>query len=678
MFIRNISFSMFLVFVALLIGVSCTKSTPIHDWTSKEQEHFLTVYDSLSRNNMSQLQRDSLDNFILHLKNTPNNRKFLATYIQQTDADKKFVDLYATYTKVAEDTKGIANSYYLLGEYFDRNYLVDSSYYYFNQAKYSYKRLRDTANQQKMTFIISSILVDRGVFSEAEHQIQKVISLNTSTVSIYDLFNQEYLYAKILLGLEQYTEALFRFKKALDLSNSIELKEYFSDKELLLKRLDIYNYLSIAHIRKTQFGEAEQILTMALNEYKDLEKEESIESYVNMIYNFAVVKLAKGENKLALRYIKEALDLNVKYNYIKNKIRTDILLAQYYFAINEYFTANTILERILQNAQKIDDYDIQREVLTVLLQYDTEDSKNNFRKYLELDNIVKKKKSIVRDKFARLKYEADKLLEVNDKLHNQKAIIIIIAFMVISFVLIVVIGFSIKNKVREIATIKMYQRDTERYYKTIIDHQNAVAKVQEAERKIIANELQDGVLNKLFVTRFSLMQLEEENMEITRDLLVKEVQDVEKFIRNSSSALSNEKKLFANNFKELIEEMVLLQNRNKAIQFDIFIDPRIEFENFSHRYRISIYRIIQEALNNVEKYSNAKNCYVSFKYKTESLVEVSIEDNGNGFDLNTTRRGMGLNNIEDRLNILNSKLVLTSVIGKGTTLLFLIKIGEDN
>ncbi|MEK6451327.1 MULTISPECIES: tetratricopeptide repeat-containing sensor histidine kinase [unclassified Myroides] len=674
MSIRSVYHSLFLIFFAVLIGVSCTRSTSLHDWTGEEQERFLTAYDSFSKNNMSQLQRDSLDNFILYLKNTQSNRDFLATYIKQTDADKKYVDLYATYARVARDTQGIAKSYYLLGEFFDRNYLIDSSYYYFNQAKYSYRKLHDSVNQQKVTLIISNILADKGVFSEAEHQIHKVISLNKHTVSNYDLFNQEYLYAKIVLGLEQYTEAINRFNNALDLSTSNEVKEYYSEKELRLKRLDIYNYLSIAHIRKHQFTEAEHFLSVAFDDYKMLDKEDNIELYLKIIHNFAVVKLAKDENELALKYIKEALTLNTKYNYIKNKKLTDVLLVQYYFEIGEIFTANTILQELLEDAIKINDYKLQKEALTVLLQYDTENSKDNFQRYLELDNIINKKQTIVRNRFARLKYEADDLLQVNDKLHNQKDTIVILSFMVISFILIVVIAFFIKNKVREIATIKMYQRDTERYYKSVIDHQNAIAKVQEAERKNIARELHDGVLNKLFVTRFSLMQLEQENIEETKGLLVKEVQDVEKFIRDSSYALSNEKKLFASNFKQLIIEMVVLQNRNTAIQFDIFIDPRIELESFSHRYRISIYRIVQEALNNVQKYSNAKNCYVSFTYKTDTLVEVSVEDNGRGFDVYTTRRGKGLNNIQDRLNALNSKLVLTSTVGKGTILLFLVKI----
>lgn len=674
MSIRSVYHSLFLIFFAVLIGVSCTKSTSIHEWTSEEQVQFLTTYDSLDRNSMSQLQRDSLDNSIFHLKNTQNNRDFLATYIKQNQADKKYIDLYATYAKVAKDTQGVADSYFLLGEYFDRNFLVDSSYYYLNQAKYSYRRLKDSVNQQKTIFLISGILTDRGVFSEAEDQIRKAISLNNNKTSSHERFNQEYLFGKITLGLEQYNEALVLFKNVLDLSNSPELAAYYSEKELLLKRIEIYNYLSIVYIRKHQFDEAEELLVSAFSEYEELDKEDDIQLYLNIIHNFAVVKLAKEEYDLALKYIKEALALNTKHNYIKNKKLTDVLLVQYYFEIDKPFIANNILQEILENAIKINDYELQKEALTVLLQYDRENSKNNFKRYLELDNIINKKRTTVRNRFARLKYEADKLVEVNDKLHNQKDIIVSLSFILISFILVLLIAFFIKNKVREIAMIKMYQRDTERYYKSVIDHQNTIAKVQEAERKKIASELHDGVLNKLFITRFSLMQLEEENIEMIRDLLVKEVQDVEKFIRDSSHALSNEEKLFVSNFKQLIIKLVLLQNRNTDIRFDVFLDPRIAFENFSHRYKINIYRILQEALHNVQKYSSAKNCYVSFAHKTDSLIEVSIEDNGKGFNVRTIRKGMGLSNIHDRLDVLNSKLVLTSTVGKGTTLQFLVKI----
>lgn len=222
--------------------------------------------------------------------------------------------------------------------------------------------------------------------------------------------------------------------------------------------------------------------------------------------------------------------------------------------------------------------------------------------------------------------------------------------------------------------IKMFQKDTEKYYDSIINIQNKIASVQEAERKRIAKELHDGVLNKLFITRFSLMQLEEDSIEKTRDLLVKEVQDVERFIRDSSHALSNEEKLFVSNFKQLIIELVFMQNRNLDTKFDVFIDPRIKLEDLSHRYKINIYRIVQEALQNVQKYADAKNCYVSFTYKTNNLFEISVVDNGLGFNVKSVKKGIGLRNMQERLNVIQSKLVLISSKNKGTSLSFLVRM----
>lgn len=666
-------FRFYLILLAILVGVSCTKGTSVHKCEIKEKENFLETYKFSDRREGHLAQVDSLGVSILNLNNTKKNRALLADYIEKTNADQHYINNYITQATIAKDSQDIANSCMLLGNFFNRNFIVDSSYYYFNQAEYHYKRLNDSVNLQKTYLSLSLILANQGVFTEAEDQMDKVISLNRRVVPVNDSFIQNSTLGKICLGLEKYEEAITLLKNALELMDNPVLGNHLTPSQMRADRILISNNLATAYIRQGKFDLANELIELTIYKYVDITKHNDYLLYSMLVHNLAAVKLARGEYDLAFKYIKESFKVDTDKNNIRSRDFTQILLAQYYFETNNTFVATEIIRGVFHKAEKTKDYQMQKEALTVLLQYDTENSKANFKKYIGLNELINKNSNIVKNRFARLKYEADELMKANYKLKSQKDIIIFVSIVIISIILILLVIFFLKHKIKEMALIKMFQNDTERYYDSIINVQNKIANVQEAERKKIARELHDGVLNKLFVTRFSLMQLEKENIAVTRDLLVKEVQDVEKFIRDSSHALSNEEKLFVSNFKQLIIELVLMQNRNAKTKFDVFIDPRIKLEEFSHRYKINIYRIVQEALQNVQKYSKAKNCYVSFTYKTSTLTEISIEDNGKGFNIKTAKRGIGLRNIDDRLGVLNSKLVITSTLGEGTTLLFTVK-----
>ena len=97
-----------------------------------------------------------------------------------------------------------------------------------------------------------------------------------------------------------------------------------------------------------------------------------------------------------------------------------------------------------------------------------------------------------------------------------------------------------------------------------------------------------------------------------------------------------------------------------------------EWKNFDDqgagdKLQLTIYRIIQEQLNNTIKYSRAKNVYISLE-QTEDSLELVIKDDGVGFDTSKQTDGVGLQNINTRAEIHNGKMSLESVPGKGCKL----------
>jgi signal transduction histidine kinase len=85
--------------------------------------------------------------------------------------------------------------------------------------------------------------------------------------------------------------------------------------------------------------------------------------------------------------------------------------------------------------------------------------------------------------------------------------------------------------------------------------------------------------------------------------------------------------------------------------------------------KIYLFRIIQEALTNIVKHSQAKQAVVEMHFE-EQHVFVEISDNGKGFEYKKIKEGIsnGLNNIKDRVSLLSGELKINSVLSEGTSI----------
>lgn len=93
------------------------------------------------------------------------------------------------------------------------------------------------------------------------------------------------------------------------------------------------------------------------------------------------------------------------------------------------------------------------------------------------------------------------------------------------------------------------------------------------------------------------------------------------------------------------------------------IDPSYKFSSVEG---MNIYRIIQEAVNNAIKYSSANMIDVNITEEQDKIVFV-ISDNGQGFDVNSSANGNGLNHMNKRASEINSPIEIDSEINQGTT-----------
>lgn len=207
---------------------------------------------------------------------------------------------------------------------------------------------------------------------------------------------------------------------------------------------------------------------------------------------------------------------------------------------------------------------------------------------------------------------------------------------------------------------------------------------QEEERKRIAGELHDSLGQALLVikNRAYLGAAATEQASATRaqfDEISDSAADAINQVREISYYL-RPSQLERFGLTAAIEEMLEQVSAASGIRFD-FEAESLEGA-FSSEAEINFYRIVQECANNIVKHSRAARAQVTIS-RSEQAIELTVRDNGKGFDTNASRAtgagksGFGLTGIAERARILGGASTIESAPGKGTTIRIRIESREN-
>jgi signal transduction histidine kinase/ligand-binding sensor domain-containing protein len=190
---------------------------------------------------------------------------------------------------------------------------------------------------------------------------------------------------------------------------------------------------------------------------------------------------------------------------------------------------------------------------------------------------------------------------------------------------------------------------------------------QEAERKRIAAELHDGLGQNLVVIKNRAMLGLKKGDD--KERVAKELDSI---FESASQGLEEVREITNNLRPQLLDRLGLTKAINamlKQVSGVIEIESKIDSIDgiFNETQEISIYRIVQESINNIIKHSDASDAMVRIK-RDESKVLITIKDNGKGFDFENTKSksGFGLNGLKERAQLLNGEFSIYSKIGEGT------------
>ncbi|WP_278022811.1 sensor histidine kinase [Flavobacterium ginsengisoli] len=175
----------------------------------------------------------------------------------------------------------------------------------------------------------------------------------------------------------------------------------------------------------------------------------------------------------------------------------------------------------------------------------------------------------------------------------------------------------------------------------------------------------------------SLDKLDEIEAVPKRKKYLTELKNVEQDIREISHDLNREKSELINNFVSILNKLFEDQINTYSSKLITFFDPEIKWDLMSNIEKINLYRIVQEGLQNCNKYAEADIIRVEFKNENNNLV-LRIEDDGIGFNTNRTKNGIGLHNIEYRVKECKGTVTIKSAKGEGTILSIEIPIDPNN
>ncbi len=199
---------------------------------------------------------------------------------------------------------------------------------------------------------------------------------------------------------------------------------------------------------------------------------------------------------------------------------------------------------------------------------------------------------------------------------------------------------------------------------------------QEFERRRIARDLHDQLGQRLTALRLEIASLKD--FTAGNDVIssrVERLQEIAERLDSEVSFLAWELRPTALDDLGLVDAVGAFVNewaRHSEIAAD-FHSTGLTKARLNHDTETHLYRITQEALNNIAKHADAKHVSVLLE-KREDSVTLIIEDNGAGFNINSKRvsnesgGGLGLVGMSERASLIGGNVVIESAPGKGTTI----------
>lgn len=203
--------------------------------------------------------------------------------------------------------------------------------------------------------------------------------------------------------------------------------------------------------------------------------------------------------------------------------------------------------------------------------------------------------------------------------------------------------------------------------KSRMSHILSVIDGQELERQRLSRELHDGIGQSMVAIKMkleSLSYIPEKEMKPQLEVIKRQFDLIVDEIRRITTDLMPP---VLEEFGLVIALFNLCEDTGKHSSVKIRFEHKVRTDDWNKKIQTYLYRIVQEALNNIVKHSNADQAYIKLLYDSD-FIYLSIQDNGKGFRPHDSgsQGGHGLHNMQERVKLLGGTIDLKTAEGKGT------------
>ena len=345
-------------------------------------------------------------------------------------------------------------------------------------------------------------------------------------------------------------------------------------------------------------------------------------------------------------------------------------LSEFYAVKKDTILAVKYANEAFGLADQLENYRDKLETLLLLSKVDRQKSNKYLNEYVRISDSLQVEDRKIRNKFTRIRFETDEYIQETEKLSQQNLLILLGGFITIILLSFAYVMRVQRAKNKELRFDQEQQKSNQEILSLMMKQQTKLEEGRLKERHRISEDLHDGVLSKIFGTRLGLGFLNvsgDKNTIEKHKYYVDELQNIEKEIRTISHELKNEILSSKEDFSKIIKDLIEKRSNLESFKYQYYCEEAIYWDTINDDIKINLYRILQEALQNIIKYADAT--YVEIKISlNNNNIELLVKDNGKGFNTRGKRKGIGLKNMQSRAEKIDGTIKINSLKNGGTTI----------
>jgi signal transduction histidine kinase len=476
----------------------------------------------------------------------------------------------------------------------------------------------------------------------------------------------EYNIGNIYFDLNNYDEALKHYKVSLQLAEEIKRPRNIAF---------TLNVMGDAYAKKGADSMALEYQKKALKTIEGL-NDKLAESEI--LKTIARLQVEKGDYANAVKNLTTSLLLSNQIQNVETQAYKHALLGGIYVKLKNFTKAAIHLDTALALSKGSGDMSVLKETYLNLFRLDS--AKGNYKEAIKnyqlsviygdsVVNTESNKKLLQQEMQYKFDYREDSLTQAHlitsTKLAVQKRQNIIYLLSAGLLGLLLFLGYLNYSKLKKINVLSKQTYQKEKNELTLKNEQDILE-----DRLRISRDLHDEIGATLSgINMYSHMtknDIEKGDVlsagnavniiQTSSEEMVNKLNDIIWFIKPQNETMEAvEEKL-----KMYAAEMTAV--KNIVLQFSA--DEEAKNCNFSLEVRKNIYLICKEAVNNAVKYSGASQIQLKFEADNKTFAAY-IQDNGKGYNLETVKKGNGLDNMYNRAALINAELIINAAPEKG-------------